>query len=110
MSRARGYEVFGRIGLYDRDRALLEELGLDTMRMVGREWLDLGTAKVADAQVKIEAIALPAMFFRFTITGLEDRVGSAGIVLKTGSGAIYNFWPIVKTFAENMIWAEPIPD
>jgi hypothetical protein len=107
--RAAGYHTHGTVGLYDRDRALLEQLGLESMRMVGREWLDLGTAMVADAQVKIEAIAYPAMFFRFTITGLEDRAGTAGIVLKTGSGAIHNYWPIVKTFAENMIWAEPIP-
>jgi hypothetical protein len=97
--------MHGYVKLYDRDQALLTELGLDPRRSVGAEWLDLGTTRVGDASVRIEAMARPAMFFRFTITDLEQ---GASIVIKTGSGAIHNYWQAVKLFAEGLLWAEPI--
>lgn len=117
--------------LHNGDYGLLKELGLQTGNF-GRDWTDLGTVTVREAEedgeygarpattVKVEVTALPAQFWRFTITRPRDDSKKIGhpdgswevigiyepvetIVLTTGSGGFSTYWPTVERFAEHMI-------
>jgi hypothetical protein len=111
---------------YNGDKALMEQLGLRTWNFE-RKWTDLGTVTVQEAEpdgeygprpaatVKVEVSALPAQFFRFTVTRPRDESEVVdgkvrGIyeplerfVLRTGSGGFSKFWPMAKAVAEDML-------
>lgn len=117
---------------HNGDRVLMESLGLQTYGFK-REWTDLGTVVVAEAEeieagepprkkmrpaatVQVEVIAHPAQFFRFTITRPQERIVDQKnkkwyviyepvqrFVIKTGSGGFGDYWPVAKMMAEHMI-------
>jgi len=116
---------------HNGDQEAMEELGLRTAGFA-RDWTALGTVVVHAAEpegeygprpaatIDVEVSAMPAMFWRFTITrphdGAETVDGKVrGIyeplerfVMKTGSGGFTTYWPIAKMIAENMLTVEPI--
>lgn len=92
---------------HNGDHDLMTSLGLRTWSFE-REWLELGTVVVSSgatpATVKVEVLALPAQFFRFTIVRKSEGSDEDEVtVLKTGSGGFTSYWPTAKMFAENMI-------
>jgi hypothetical protein len=53
------------------------------------------------AMVRIEIMAMPAQFFRFTI---EPKSGDGqACVLSTGSGKVSDYWPSVLLVAQGML-------
>ena len=125
---------------HNGDRALLESLGL---RATGfnQDWTNLGTVTVHEAReqtygnpqetkvcpaatVQAEVRALPAQFWRFTITRPRDEIEDLGedggglwrsvyepvkrFVVTTGSGGFSNYWPTAKAIAGNMIDVEQL--
>ena len=128
----------GYSSAYISDRALLESLGLKVDGF-GRDWTDLGTVEVREADteneydcltgprpaatVKVEVSAMPAQFFRFTITRPQDFVmddaeaprGFRAVYepvevfeMSTGSGNFSAYWPMAKAIAENMLSVVPV--
>lgn len=129
---------------HNGDRALMESLGLKVDDF-GRDWTDLGTVIVSEAEdagfgpkpastVKVEVTALPAQFWRFTITRPRDEIedipddappvpheqGSVGagrwravyepvevFEMRTGSGAFSTYWPAADLFAQHMLVVAP---
>lgn len=116
---------------YESDRALLESLGLRTQDF-GRDWTDLGTVTVEEAEprneygprpaatVRVEVAALPAQFWRFTVTRPRDESETLpdgrvrGIyepvetrVVTTGSGNFGEYWPAAKMIAQHVLDVEP---
>lgn len=112
---------------YERDRALMESLGLTTSGFE-RGWTDLGTVTVQEAEpdgeygprpastVRVEVCAMPAQFWRFTVTRPKDGAETLpdGTVVgvyeplevrevTTGSGAFSTYWPVAKRLAEHML-------
>lgn len=114
------------------DEELLGSLGLLT-RADGPGWHDLGTATIQEAEmvegvrrpaatVQVEVMALPAQFWRFTITRPRDETEELGggkwrpvyepverCVLETGSGAFSGYWPTAQLFAKNMLGYKDLP-
>lgn len=110
---------------HNGDRALLESLGLRTTNFQ-RKWTELGTVVVREADplhcfgphpettIKVEVLACPAQFWRFTIIRPKDDAETIdgkvrGIyfplerqVINTGSGSFVDYWPIAKLVAEHM--------
>lgn len=93
---------------YRGDIDLMENLGLDWQKPFRREWTDLGTVKLYDDEplptIKVEVSALPAQFFRFTVTRKADTVEPAPnevLVIRTGSGSLATYWPSVRHVAQN---------
>lgn len=115
---------------YPKDQALMESLGLRTGGY-GRDWNDLGTV-VRDkgnphgeygpkppTTIKVEVAALPAKFWRFTVTRPRDAAETLpdgtvrGVyepvevrVITTGSGAFTDYWPTVELIADHMLDVE----
>ena len=98
-------------GTYPRDRSLMMSLGLSVGRFC-RDWTDLGTVVIHEADseipfpttVKVEVSALPAQFWRFTVTRPVDDLGPRRpetLVVQTGSGAFSDYWPSVRHVADN---------
>lgn len=114
----------------------MERLGLRTTGF-GRDWTDLGTVTVSEAEtenpydsptgpkpattVKVEVSALPAQFWRFTVERPRDEtedVAGGGFraiyepmerfVITTGSGGFTNYWPIAKAVAEHLVNIERV--
>lgn len=127
--------IFGESYAYEHngDLALLQELGISTGPF-GREWTDLGTVTVQEAEttneyhcrtgprpaavVKVEVVAYPAQFWRFTVTRPRDETendpeapnGFRSVYepvevfeITTGSGGFSDYWPIAKAVAQNMV-------
>jgi hypothetical protein len=115
---------------YADDVALMEKLGLRTTDF-GREWTDLGTVTVQEAEpndeygprpastVKVEVSAMPAQFWRFTVTRPKDdaEVTADGKVrgiyepleirvITTGSGSFTRYWPVAEMMAEHCLDVE----
>lgn len=110
----------------DGDVGLLISLGLRTTDFQ-REFTDLGTVIVEEAEpdgeygpkpastVKVEVAAMPAQFWRFTVTRPQDNSELVNgkvrgiyepveiFILSTGSGRFSEYWPIAKRVAENML-------
>lgn len=128
---------------HNGDRELMESLGLQTTDF-GREWTDLGTVTVEAARterfgkvagkrmtpepeyhrpaatVKVEVSAMPAQFWRFTITRpreeIEDWKGGGTtygfrpiyepverFTMRTGSGGFGEYWTAAKACAQNCL-------
>lgn len=103
---------------YAEDRDFLLEHGLRPGN-VNREWTEVGTITRNDVDdegqfdepawsIKIEASALPAKFWRFTITRPRYLSESKSyemetLVLGTGSGKLVDYWPTALNFAWNML-------
>lgn len=127
--------LFGRVEAYTHngDAKLLASLGLRTTDF-GREWTDLGTVEIYPratengynaltgpcpaTTVKVEVVAYPAQFWRFTVTRPRDEVmddehapyGFRAVYepvqvyeISTGSGSFSGYWPAVKLIAEHML-------
>lgn len=101
------------IRVYGKDAELWAELGLPR-RAAANEWVDLGTVEHRPggpdekvwAEIRIEACAMPARFWRFTIEGAIEDVHP--ITLETGSGTLSDFWPTVLLFAGGLLVAREI--
>lgn len=120
--------------VHNGDAKLLASLGLRTTGFTLGERTDLGTVEIYPAEtsnpydcltgprpattVRCEVTALPAQFFRFTITRPRDetiddesaRLGWRSVYepcdlyeINTGTGGFTDFWPSVKLIAEHMI-------
>lgn len=124
-------DVFGASSAYTHngDHDLLASLGLKTDDF-GREWTPLGTVVVQEAEpngefgprpaatVDVEVSALPAQWWRFTISRPRDDSETVdgevrGIyeplerfVMTTASGGFTTYWPIAKLIAEHMLYIE----
>ena len=127
--------LFGPTNAYrhNGDHELLESLGLRTWNF-GREWTNLGTVIVREAEtaneyhcatgprpatsVRVEVSAIPAQFWRFTITRPRDEtVDDASVEygfrsvyepvevfeITTGSGGFGGYWDIARAVAEHMV-------
>ena len=101
---------------HNGDHELLGSLGL-RQHGFDRDWTALGTvtlpngAKTPAATVEVEVCALPAQFWRFTITRPRwdedsDSYHTERSVMTTGSGGFSDFWPHAKLIAENMVRVE----
>jgi hypothetical protein len=114
---------------HNGDHELLESLGLRTWNFE-RAWTPLGTVVVQDAEpdgeygprpattVDVAVSALPAQFWRFTITRPRDDCETVNgkvrgiytplehFVMTTGSGAFGTYWPMAKALAKHMINVE----
>lgn len=104
MSYGYGNEAY----IHNGDRPLMKSLGLRTWAF-SRDYLDLGTVEVRDADadapatVKVEVSAMPAQFWRFTVTK------TSGIfVMETGSGGFGDYWPIARQIAEGMLYVTKV--
>ncbi|KAF0176461.1 MAG: hypothetical protein FD161_3000 [Limisphaerales bacterium] len=76
---------------YDKDLALLHQLGLSTVALPhGVETL-LGEVRVGTATVTVRCVALPAKFWRFEIAHAAGRLE----VFESDSGALVTRWPQV---------------
>lgn len=105
---------YGHSAAYEHngDRALMESLGLKTTGF-GRDHTDIGTVVVEEARggkpaatVKVEVTALPAQFFRFTVTRpCDDGDGTTAevFVIRTGTGGFSEYWPMAREIARNMV-------
>lgn len=89
---------------HNGDHELMTSLGLRTWSF-HQEFTDLGTVIINEvheessaATIKVEVSALPAQFWRFTVTQEEGVT-----VLTTGSGGFSDYWPIAKLVADNML-------
>lgn len=112
---------------YDADLKALADLGLRTTDF-DYVWTDLGTVTVQEAEpdgeygprpaatVKVEVSAMPAQFWRFTVTRPRDEADTlpggrvVGVyepvqvrVVTTGSGRFTDYWPVARMLAENML-------
>lgn len=128
---------------HNGDRVLLESLGLRTTGF-GRDFTDLGTVVLEEAKeqtygnpeetkvcpattIKVEVGALPAQFWRFTITRPRDEVEELPgkdergrdrwrsvcepaevFVMTTGSGGFGTYWPMAKLIARHMADVERV--
>lgn len=93
---------------HSSDYELLDKLGLK--RFVGAphaEWYDLGTVEDDWASVKVEVSCWPAQFYRFTIEPKEPDV-QAGVI-RTGSGSLSEYWPVVEKVINGCIVFEGPP-
>lgn len=100
---------------YSDEIPLMTELGL---RIFGytRDWLDIGTVQLHEPDeyhpnptlIKVEVSAMPAKFWRFTITKDSDTIEPTleKIVVSTGSGLFTTYWPSIKLIADNMLVIE----
>lgn len=112
----------------DADKKLMRELGLSFE--VNRALTDIGTVIVYEAEpdgefgpkpattVKVWCGALPAKFWRFDITRPRDDCDVVDgavigvyeplehIVLTTGSGSFFDYWPTVLMFAQHTMDAK----
>lgn len=101
---------------HNGDHELLGSLGLRQYGF-GRDWTALGTVTLEKpnagagrpaATVEVEVCALPAQFWRFTITRPvwdegSESYGTEQHVMTTGSGGFSDFWHVAKLAATNMI-------
>lgn len=106
---------------HNGDHNLLSSLGLKTSGFE-RDWTDLGTVVVQEADdneyghlpaatVKVEVSALPAQFWKFTISRPIDDGKSEDVEvfeMHTGTGGFTDYWPMAKAVADNMISLEQI--
>jgi hypothetical protein len=77
----------------DASRMLL--LGLDTT--FGSDWTDIGTVDLgAGRTIKVEVVATPAQFFRFTVA----RPGKVTLLV-TNSGGFQDYYDVVERFARD---------
>lgn len=122
--------TFGDAYEHNGDRALMESLGLRTTDF-GRGWTDLGIVTVQEAEpdgeygsrpaatVKVEVSAMPAQFWRFTVSRPRDDAETLpdgtvrGIyepievrIITTGSGSFGTYWPMAKLMAEHCLSVE----
>jgi hypothetical protein len=123
----------GLMRAYSWDEPLMRVLGLRTTGFE-REWTDLGTVTVEEAEpegeygprpaatVKVEVLALPAQFWRFTVTRPRDEAETVdgevrGIyepveirVITTGSGSFSEYWPSARLVASHCLNVEVVVD
>lgn len=116
---------------YAQDVALMQQLGLRTDNF-GRDWTHLGTVTVDEAEpedrfgprpastVRVEVAALPAQFWRFTVTRPRDECETVdgevrGIyepvevrVITTGSGRFGEYWPVARMVAQHVLSVEVV--
>jgi len=98
-------------GFYGEDLPLARRLGLNLTVDFARKWTTLGEVLVADndAEIKIEACAMPAQFWRFTVRREdEDEGGTETLLVKTGSGSLRKYWPMAEAIASNMLDVEVV--
>jgi hypothetical protein len=117
---------------YHEDAALMAKLGLKTGPF-GRDWTDLGTVIVQEAEpdgqygprpestVKVEVSAMPAQFWKFTIIRPKDDAKTVNgkvigiyeplekFVVRTGSGSFSQYWPTAEMIAHNTMCVEKLP-
>lgn len=97
--------------LYEEDRALMSELGLEPhVQFKHGEWKTLGTyehrpSELVWARVTIECCAMPAHFWRFSIEQ-ADVEDVQSMTLKTGSGSLTEYWPTVLHVANGCLHIE----
>lgn len=75
---------------YDKDLALLHQLGLSTVALPHGVETPLGEARVGTATVTVRCVAMPAKFWRFDIAR-----GGQVEVFESDSGALRTHWPEV---------------
>lgn len=79
---------------HNGDKVLLESLCFKTDGFE-RDWTTLGTfVHPNGTEITAEVCALPAQFFRFTVTSEHDV-----FTLSTGSGGFGTYWPIALAYA-----------
>ena len=122
-------EIFGPQDAYGKDAEALRLLGLKTNGF-GRDWTDLGTVVVEEADpdgeygprpaatVKVEVSSMPVLFWRFTITRPRDESTTVDgkvvgvyeplekFVMSTGSGTFCEYYPMAEMVAMNMVGLE----
>jgi len=99
------FEDMFRARTYKRDLPLFEKLRLTPFTDAPRGWSDVGVVETDRASVKIEVSALPAQFWRFTITARIEDVQPG--VIRTGSGALSDYWPTVELVINGTLQFEP---
>lgn len=117
------------VDAYESDRPLMESLGLRTV-VFDRGWTDLGTVTVEKAEprgefgprpastVRVEVLALPAQFWRFTVTRPRDACETVDgevrgiyeplevLTVTTGSGSFAEYWPVATMIANHVLDVE----
>jgi hypothetical protein len=91
--------ILGEAQTYRTDLELFQELGLKTFKTDSREELFVGEYKLPHydkANVKISVTCMPAQFWKFEVETDEDYK----CVIKTGSGALSDYWQSVLKVAE----------
>lgn len=115
---------------HNGDAELMRSLGLATA--FGRDWTNLGIVTVEEAEpegefgprpaalIEVEASAMPAQFWRFTIVRPRDDAETVGgkvrgvyapmerFILSTGSGGFGDYWPMAQAVARNMATVERV--
>lgn len=89
----------------DEEHAFAAQHGITLPTHIPREYLHIGTlpACAEHGRIKVEVLAFPARFFRFTIDALESE---HVYVFETGSGAISRYLPLAMEVARGMF----VPD
>lgn len=116
--------IFGEQEAYrhNGDHDLMTSLGLRTSGF-GRDWTDLGTVTLdsqreerPDTTIKVEVTAVPAQFFRFTITRPnEDNCENGGMPLEvfeitTGSGSFGEYYEVALLVAGDRLNVKEIQE
>lgn len=90
---------------YQVDLKLFQELNLKTFKTNNQEQFVVGEYKLPGyekAKVKISVTCMPAQFWKFEIETDEDYK----YVIRTGSGALSDYWNSVIKVAEGMFVVE----
>lgn len=116
------FDSGGQAYTHDGSWELMGKLGLK--RNFNREWTDVGTVVldeefnwhpyraqrnalgqfVSRPRVKVEVSAVPAQFYRFTISRSDELTGKPKLfVMRTGSGSFARYWPIAELIAQGML-------
>jgi len=91
--------ILGGAQTYRTDLELFRELGLKIFKTDSQEKLFIGEYKLphyGKAIVKISVTCMPAQFWQFEVETDEDYK----CVIKTGSGALSDYWQSVLKVAE----------
>lgn len=104
----------GMYSTYATDQPLFQKLGLPIYESAPNgEWFTVGEAEVryndgeVYALVTVEAFCLPATFWRLTIRPTNpESPDKASILMKTGSGALVDYWPLAEMLARQMVTVE----
>jgi hypothetical protein len=85
---------------YERDLPLFKQLGLTPFEgNVDQKRFKVGTVFIHGGKVDVFVTCFPAMFWRFEIA---DSSGKKS-VMRTGSGTLSEYWPIVEKIVSGMI-------
>lgn len=101
----------GLYSTYTADLALFRSLGLTPYADAPHaDWFTVGGAQLAYdggevyATVTIEASCWPATFWRLTVRPTKpESPDKARVLVKTGSGTLSKYWPLVLMLAQQMV-------